>query len=45
MSSNYCSRTRAAEVLVAGERFDLIRRRETLDDLVAGEQVPAWLTA
>jgi len=45
MSSNYCSRTRAAEVLVAGERFDLIRRRETLDDLVAGEQVPAWLSA
>jgi diaminopimelate decarboxylase len=45
MSSNYCSRTRAAEVLVAGERFDLIRRRETLDDLVAGEQVPAWLFA
>jgi diaminopimelate decarboxylase len=43
MSSNYCSRTRAAEVMVAGDRFDIIRRRETLDDLVRGEQVPPWL--
>ncbi len=45
MSSNYCSRTRAAEVVVSAERYDIIRRRETLDDLVRGEQVPPWLCA
>lgn len=34
MSSNYNSRCRAAEVLVSGARHALIRRRETLRDLV-----------
>jgi diaminopimelate decarboxylase len=33
MSSNYNSRPRAAEVLVEGNKFRLVRRRETLDDL------------
>jgi diaminopimelate decarboxylase len=37
MSSNYNSRPRAAEVMVRGDGFRVIRRRETLDDLVAGE--------
>jgi diaminopimelate decarboxylase len=37
MSSNYNSRLRAAEVLVDGSRHRLIRRRETLDDLVRCE--------
>jgi len=37
MSSNYNSRPRAAEVLVAGESFRTVRERETLDDLVRGE--------
>lgn len=32
MSSNYNTRGRAAEVLVAGERVQLIRERETVDD-------------
>ncbi len=32
MSSNYNTRGRAAEVLVAGERVQLIRDRETVDD-------------
>jgi diaminopimelate decarboxylase len=40
MSSNYNSRPRAAEVLVHGSRMDLVRRRETLDALFAGEQIP-----
>ncbi len=37
MASNYNARPRAGEVLVDGEAFTLIRRRETHDDLVRGE--------
>jgi diaminopimelate decarboxylase len=37
MSSNYNSRPRAAEVLVTGGTYRLIRRRETYADLVATE--------
>src|SRR5690349_15903293 len=37
MSSNYNGRPRAAEVLVDGARARLIRRRETLEDLVRPE--------
>lgn len=43
MSSNYNSRPRAAEVLVKGSNFWLIRRRETYEDLVAPEMIPDWL--
>lgn len=35
MSSNYNSRCRAAEVMVNGDHSFLIRRRETIDDLLA----------
>jgi diaminopimelate decarboxylase len=38
-SSNYNSRPRAAEVLVEGEGFRVIRARETHEDLVRGETV------
>jgi diaminopimelate decarboxylase len=38
MASNYNSRLRAAEVLVAGRTHRLIRRRETFADLVACEE-------
>lgn len=38
MSSNYNSRCRAAEVLVDGETFKVIRRRETYEDLIALEK-------
>ncbi len=38
MASQYNSRPRAAEVLVAGRRQQRIRRRETYDDLVAAER-------
>jgi diaminopimelate decarboxylase len=41
MSSNYNSRPRAAEVLVTAGTHRLIRRRETLADLVALEQPEA----
>ena len=37
MSSNYNTRPRAAEVLVEGTKARLVRRRETLEDLVAQE--------
>jgi diaminopimelate decarboxylase len=37
-SSNYNSRPRAAEVLVEGRRFHIVRRRETYADLVRGER-------
>ena len=37
MSSNYNSRVRAAEVMVDGESFHLIRARETIADLMQGE--------
>lgn len=40
MSSNYNSRPRAAEVLVDGKEFHVIRRRETKEDLINGESVP-----
>jgi len=39
MASNYNSRGRAAEVLVDGGRSALIRRRETIDDQLAAEQI------
>jgi diaminopimelate decarboxylase len=44
MSSNYNARPRAAEVLVRGERFAVVRERETLDDLVRGETIPGEIT-
>jgi diaminopimelate decarboxylase len=37
LASNYNTRPRAAEVLVEGSRARLIRRREKLKDLLAGE--------
>ncbi|MBE2894637.1 diaminopimelate decarboxylase [Spirabiliibacterium falconis] len=39
MASNYNTRTRAAEVLVDGDKAHLIRRRETLPELWAHEQL------
>ena len=39
LSSNYNSRPRAPEVLVEGNSYRVIRRRETLEDLVRGESV------
>ena len=37
MASNYNSRTRAAEVLVNGDQFHIIRKRESWEDLIRGE--------
>ncbi len=42
MSSNYNSRPRAPEVMVDGDRYHLVRRRETIADLLALEsRLPA----
>jgi diaminopimelate decarboxylase len=46
MSSNYNARPRAAEVLVDGARFAVVRARETYEDLVRGETAaPEWTPA
>ena len=43
MSSNYCSRPRVAEVMVKGDRFNVVKARESYEDLVRGETVPPFL--
>jgi len=41
MSSNYNSRPRAAEVLVDRATAHLVRRRESVDELIAHDRIPA----
>ncbi len=43
MASNYNSRPKAAEILVDGENFYVVRERETLEDLISGEVIPPML--
>ncbi len=43
MASNYNSRPRAAEVMVKGKKFAIIRKRETYPDLMRGEQIPEFI--
>jgi diaminopimelate decarboxylase len=46
MSSQYNSRPRAAEVLVDGDRFAMVRRREVVEDLMRGETTTLdWMEA
>ncbi|SEL19952.1 diaminopimelate decarboxylase [Nitrosovibrio tenuis] len=45
MSSNYNTRPRAAEVMIDGDRIHVIRERESIDQLIAGETIPSWRTA
>ena len=40
MASNYNTRPRAAEVMVSGNRFDLVREREQVESLYALERIP-----
>ncbi len=43
MASNYNSRPRPAEVMVSGDYYDVIRSRETWDDLIRGERkIARW---
>ncbi len=43
MASNYNARPRPCEVLVMGDRFHLIRRRETRNDLIRHDRIPSVL--
>ena len=46
MTSVYNARPRPPEVLVDGERFAVVRERETVDDLMRGETLePVWRPA
>ena len=39
MASNYNTRARAAEIMVDGDQYHVVRQRETLDDLLRGESM------
>jgi len=43
MSSNYNSRPRAPEILVDGDNFHVVRKRESFEDLISGETIPPVL--
>jgi diaminopimelate decarboxylase len=43
MASNYNSHPKPPEILVDGDKYYVIRSRETLDDLIRGEAIPAVL--
>lgn len=43
MSSNYNTRPLAAEVLVSGKKSALIRKPQTVQDLLKMDQIPEWL--
>src|ERR1051325_5320317 len=43
MASNYNSHPKPPEVLVDGDKYYVVRARESLDDLIRGEEIPASL--
>lgn len=43
MASNYNTRPLAAEVLVDGDKFALIRKRQSVEELIAQDIVPDWV--
>ena len=43
MASNYNSHPKPPEVLVDGDKYYVVRRRESMDDLINGEVIPAAL--
>jgi len=43
MASNYNARPRPPEVLVHGDRYEVIRERESFEDLTRGERIPNFL--
>jgi diaminopimelate decarboxylase len=43
MASNYNSHPKPPEVLVDGDQYYVVRKRESLDDLINGEMIPASL--
>jgi diaminopimelate decarboxylase len=44
MSSTYNTRLPAAEVLVRGDRFDIVRPRPNYDHIIGLDKVPDWLS-
>ena len=44
MANRYNSRPLPAEVLVRGSGFELINARESFEQMIGGERLPAWLT-
>ncbi|MBL0318340.1 MAG: diaminopimelate decarboxylase [Alphaproteobacteria bacterium] len=45
MGSTYNSRPLLAEVMVKGDTFDVIRPRQTYEELFAKDHIPTWLKA
>ena len=43
MASNYNTRPRAAEVMVKGGEYAIVRKREELADLIRNESIPKFL--
>ncbi len=43
MASNYNVRGRSPEVMVKGNQFSVIKKRETFNDLIKGETIPAFI--
>ena len=43
MSSNYNSRPRIPEIMVRDDRWYVIRKRESCEDLIRGEEIPEFL--
>jgi len=43
MSSTYNTRLPAAEVLVRGDRFDIVRPRPSYDHIIDLDKIPDWL--
>jgi len=43
MASNYNSHPKPPEVLVDGEKYYVVRKRESFEDLIRGETIPSPL--
>jgi len=43
MASNYNTRTLAPEIMVDGDRFAVVRPRQSLEALIGQERLPPWL--
>ncbi len=43
MASNYNSRPIVPEVLVRDDKWSVVRRRQTYDEMLAQDDIPAWL--
>ena len=43
MASNYNTRPRAAEVMVIGDQYAIVRKRETVEQLIDNEEIPSFL--